>query len=156
MDEKQSPVRLATLDDCSRLAEIENCSFPEGYAGLLLSESDFRALISSPDEVVFCYCDPEGILGYAHLELADDRRSADFDSLAVAPSAQGKGVGEVLFKHVEAYCGENSIPVLNLRIKEDNYRLLQRYHRFGYKIFEIVPNYYSDGWAALRMNKLTL
>lgn len=153
MDSGRAAIRIATLADSRKLAEIEKASFAEGYSEYLLSEEDFCSLIVSPEEVLFCYTSEAEVIGYAHLELGPDRSSADFDSLAVSPDAQGRGVGEALFKHVEEYCRSNSISILNLRIKENNYRLLQRYHRFGYKLFEIVLDYYEDGWSALRMSK---
>lgn len=153
MHSASANIRRARQEDCLQLAAVEKESFSAGYSDLILSADEFQALVKSPDDAIFCYCVDGELQGYALLEIAPDRLSADFDSLAVAPSAQGKGIGEALFKYVEDYCRAESIPILNLRIKENNYRLLQRYHRFGYSIFEAVPSFYGDGSTALRMFK---
>ncbi len=43
---------------------------------------------------------------------------------------------------------------MNLEIREDNYVLLKRYHRFGYKCFTVEEGFYEDGAGAIRMYKL--
>jgi ribosomal protein S18 acetylase RimI-like enzyme len=106
---------------------------------------------------VFCAVDdgPDGqekVAGYASLILEHDGVIA-FDSLAVSPDFQGKGLGEALFRHVEQYCNDTGAPQLNLEIKETNYALLKRYHKYGYKCFEVEPGFYADGWGAIRMLK---
>ncbi len=77
----------------------------------------------------------------------------NFDSLAVTPEHQGKGLGEELFRFIEGYCEKNGVLQLNLEIKETNYALLKRYHRYGYACFDIEPGFYADGWGAIRMKK---
>lgn len=146
-------IRRARIEDASALEKIERDSFSREYASYLMSAQDFVDLIRSPNEALFVCERGAKVIGYAHLEIAEDRSSADFDSLAVSPDAQGQGVGEALFHHVEEYCSSNGYQNLHLRIKEDNYKLLKRYHRFGYKVFEAVPSFYDDGCAALRMRR---
>jgi ribosomal protein S18 acetylase RimI-like enzyme len=92
------------------------------------------------------------VVGYASLFREADGK-LNFDSLAVSPDHQGKGLGEQLFRHVERYCQETGVPQLNLEIKETNYALLKRYHRYGYKCFHIEQDFYADGWGAIRMLK---
>lgn len=146
--------RLACLDDVAALAEIETACFAEGYADKMMSEADFReTLTEGIDKVIVAELD-DHIAGYALLlvRLADSE--GDFDSLAVSPSFQGKGIGELLFKAVEAECIDSGLNRLNLEIREDNYTLLKRYHRFGYKCFEIEERFYNDGAGAIRMFKV--
>jgi ribosomal-protein-alanine N-acetyltransferase len=114
-----------------------------------MSAEDFADVLDDERSALFCAVDGGVVAGYAFLIMEDG--AANFDSLAVSPAHQGKGLGEKLFRHVERYCHDNAIARLNLEIKETNYALLKRYHGYGYKCFEIEPGFYADGWGAIRM-----
>jgi ribosomal protein S18 acetylase RimI-like enzyme len=113
---------------------------------------DFAGVLYDDSMTIFCVVEAGEIAGYASLYHEPDG-AVNFDSLAVAPGHQGKGLGERLFRHVERYCQENGVPQLNLEIKETNYALLKRYHRYGYRCFHIESGFYADGWSAIRMKK---
>jgi [ribosomal protein S18]-alanine N-acetyltransferase len=139
-------------DDVEALAAIEKACFEAGYADKMMSREDFLGALNEDEMEIFCAIVDGKVAGYAALILEPDD-TASFDSLAVSPDHQGKGLGEALFRHVERYCETNGIPQLNLEIKETNYDLLKRYHRYGYKCFEVEPGFYADGWGAIRMKK---
>lgn len=135
--------------DVDVLAAIEEACFSAGYADKMMSRDDFADVLEDEHAALFCAIEDGEVAGYAYLLLEEG--AASFDSLAVSPAHQGKGLGEQLFRHIERYCRENAIPRLNLEIKETNYPLLKRYHGYGYKCFEIEPGFYADGWGAIRM-----
>lgn len=137
--------------DVDALVAIEKACFAAGYADKMMDGEDFLAAMNGAHEEVFCAVADGQVAGYALLLLEDG--FASFDSLAVSPAHQGKGLGEKLFRHVEDYCAKNRIPQLNLEIKETNYPLLKRYHGYGYKCFEVEAGFYADGWGAIRMLK---
>lgn len=137
--------------DVDALAAIEQDCFAAGYAEKMMTAEDFAEIPDDRHAALFCAIEDGQIAGYAFLLLEDG--AANFDSLAVSPSHQGKGVGEKLFRHVERYCEDNTISRLNLEIKETNYALLKRYHGYGYKCFEVESGFYADGWGAIRMLK---
>lgn len=143
----------AMLDtDIDVLAAIEKACFEAGYSDKMMSREDFAEALAEDDMEIFCCLEGDAVVGYASLILEPDG-AASFDSLAVAPGYQGKGLGEQLFRHVERYCLQNGIPQLNLEIKETNYTLLKRYHGYGYKCFHVEQDFYADGWGAIRMKK---
>jgi ribosomal protein S18 acetylase RimI-like enzyme len=145
-------IRNMNSEDIDALTAIEKACFEAGYADKMMSREDFAGVLQDEQMTVFCCVDDGVVVGYASLfHEADDR--LNFDSLAVSPDHQGKGLGEQLFLHVERYCQENGVPQLNLEIKETNYALLKRYHRYGYRCFHIEQNFYADGWGAIRMLK---
>lgn len=147
-------LRLATRKDVSALGQIEAACFAEGYADKMMSQEDFRDTIGEgTDRIIVAESEGE-IAGYALMLVRQETSEADFDSLAVSPAHQGKGIGEILFKAVEAECTTMGLKRLNLEIREDNYTLLKRYHRFGYKCFEIEEGFYGDGAGAIRMYKV--
>lgn len=145
-------IRDMRSEDIDTLAAIEKACFEAGYADKLMSREDFADALTEEGTEVFCCVEGGAVVGYASLILEPDG-AASFDSLAVSPDQQGKGLGEQLFRHVERYCDENRIPQLNLEIKETNYALLKRYHGYGYKCFHVEQDFYADGWGAIRMKK---
>jgi ribosomal-protein-alanine N-acetyltransferase len=142
-------IRNIASDDIDALVAIERACFTAGYADKMMSAEDFADVVDDERSALFCAVDGGVVAGYAFLIMEDG--AANFDSLAVSPAHQGKGLGEKLFRHVERYCHDNAIPRLNLEIKETNYALLKRYHGYGYKCFEIEPGFYADGSGAIRM-----
>ena len=148
-------IRDMAAQDIDALLAIETACFAAGYADKMMSRDDFAEVLGDEHAALFCAIEQTGegdeVAGYAFLILEDG--AANFDSLAVSPAHQGKGLGEQLFRHVERYCRENAIPRLNLEIKETNYPLLKRYHGYGYKCFEVEAGFYADGWGAIRMLK---
>jgi ribosomal protein S18 acetylase RimI-like enzyme len=145
-------IRDMQASDIDALVAIEKACFEAGYADKMMSAQDFADALGEDEMEVFCALDGDTVAGYASLILEHDGTVA-FDSLAVSPDHQGKGLGEELFKHVERYCEDTGVPQLNLEIKETNYALLKRYHRYGYKCFEVEAGFYADGWGAIRMLK---
>lgn len=144
-------IRDMEAGDVDALTAIEVACFAAGYADKMMSREDFAEVLTDEHAALFCAVEGAEVAGYAFLILEDG--AANFDSLAVSPAHQGKGLGEQLFRHVEHYCRENAIKRLNLEIKETNYPLLKRYHGYGYKCFEIEAGFYADGWGAIRMLK---
>jgi ribosomal protein S18 acetylase RimI-like enzyme len=146
-------IRDMRAEDIDTLAAIEKACFEAGYADKMMAREDFAAALADKAMTIFCCVEDGAVVGYASLFHEADEMALNFDSLAVSPDHQGKGLGEELFRHVERYCEENGVPQLNLEIKETNYALLKRYHRYGYKCFHVEAGFYADGWSAIRMLK---
>jgi ribosomal-protein-alanine N-acetyltransferase len=145
-------IREMRSEDVDALTVVEKACFATGYADKMMSRQDFAEALRDEGMKVFC-CIVDGVAaGYASLILEEDG-VVGFDSLAVSPDHQGKGLGEALFRRVEQYCEEAGAQQLNLEIKETNYALLKRYHRYGYKCFHVESGFYADGWGAIRMKK---
>ncbi len=146
-------IRDMQAGDVDALTTIEIACFAAGYSDKMMTREDFAEVLTDARAVLLCAVVNEHggdeVAGYAFLLLEDG--AANFDSLAVSPAHQGKGLGERLFRRVEQYCQENRIPRLNLEIKETNYTLLKRYHNYGYRCFEVEHGFYADGWGAIRM-----
>ena len=145
-------IRDMRSEDIDALTAIEKACFEAGYADKMMSREDFAEALEDDEMKVFCCAVDNVVAGYASLVLEEDG-VVSFDSLAVSPEHQGKGLGEELFRRVEQYCEESGASQLNLEIKETNYALLKRYHRYGYKCFHVEPGFYADGWGAIRMKK---
>ena len=139
--------------DVEQLYLLEVACFKSGYADKMMSRDDFAETISdSLDALIVIESDGQ-IAAYGLLLIDRAAKRGAFDSLATRPDFQGQGLGGKIFKAVEDRAVSEGLDWLDLEIKENNYPLLQRYHKFGYLCFECEPNFYADGLSALRMTR---
>jgi ribosomal protein S18 acetylase RimI-like enzyme len=149
-------IRPARAEDVPRLAEIEEISFdPATYGGFLMTAQAFKRQVRSRNFLLVAVPNtPDGeAAGYALGLVRKDSPYVRFISLAVLPEHGGRGAGWRLFDAIENAARDNGYRGVRLEIREDNTRLLARYRRAGYREFAAVPDYYSDGAAAIRMVK---
>ena len=82
-------------------------------------------------------------LGYAGL-LAPGLE-ADVQTVAVAPSAQGQGVGRMLLDALVDQALEREATSLLLEVRADNQRAIDLYSRRGFERIAIRQRYYQPG-----------
>ncbi len=82
-------------------------------------------------------------LGYAGL-LAPGLE-ADVQTVAVAPSAQGQGVGRMLLDALVDQAMEREATSLLLEVRADNQRAVDLYTRRGFERIAIRQRYYQPG-----------
>ena len=149
-------IRPAGIEDVARLAEIEEIAFdPKAYGGFLMDARAFRRQVGGRNFLLVAVQNIPGgeVAGYALGLVRKDSPYVRFVSLAVAPEHGGRGAAWRLFDAIERAAKDNGYRGVRLEIREDNDRLLARYERAGYEEFARVPDYYSDGAAAIRMVK---
>ena len=149
-------IRPATADDAAALAEIERVAFdPTTYGGFLMNARAFRRHAASSNILLVAVANTPGgaVAGYALGFVKAGSPYVRFVSLAVGPEHGGRGAAWRLFAALEQTAKERDLRGVRLEIREDNHRLLARYRRQGYEVFATVPQYYSDGAAAIRMVK---
>lgn len=150
--------RAAAKGDIDALVALERAAFAtEAYDGIRMDRSDFMEAIHDRTNclIVAAFQDNrDHILGYTLVDVAkDDPRSANIDSLAIAPEAAGHGVGHALLLHSEDIARTHGFPAITYQMKEDNRAVPSMRRRSGYSIVEIERDYYMDGKAALIMGK---
>ena len=144
-----TPGRTADLD---RLVAIECAAFdPELY--VRMTRRQFAAHLASPRALILVARDSSaGPVGYA---LCFRRRGTGYlrlYSLAVDPAFQGGRVGAELFKGVEDAARREGLGV-QLEIRADNRKLLERYRGLGYARYRDVPDYYPDGAGCIKLKR---
>jgi ribosomal-protein-alanine N-acetyltransferase len=87
--------------------------------------------------------DESQALGYAGL-LAPGLE-ADVQTVAVAPSAQGRGVGRMLLDALVEQAQERAATSLLLEVRADNERAIDLYARRGFERIAIRQRYYQPG-----------
>ncbi|GAA1809515.1 ribosomal protein S18-alanine N-acetyltransferase [Nesterenkonia flava] len=92
-----------------------------------------------------------GIIGYAGMMCV--LPLADVQTIAVAPEAQGQGLGSALLEEIETEARRRGAEDLLLEVREDNPGAQRLYLRVGFEQIHRRPHYYPDGGDALIMRK---
>lgn len=86
--------------------------------------------------------------GYAGLWLSPP--DADVQTIAVAPQAQGRGLGRDLLQHLVDHAREAGCRRLHLEVKSGN-PAVDLYTSFGFRTVRVRPRYYPDFADAIVM-----
>jgi len=87
--------------------------------------------------------DGDGITGYAGLDHGGD--VADVMTIAVAPGAQRRGLGDELLTELVARAGRGGAGALMLEVRADNGPALRLYARHGFEQVSVRRRYYQPG-----------
>ncbi|MBC7282853.1 peptidase C39 family protein [Hoeflea sp.] len=143
-------IRPAAVSDIDALETIENAVF----ASDRISRRSFRTLIDRPTAETLVI-EAEGELrGYAMILFRAGAALARLYSLAVLPGQVGKGYGRALLAAAEKAAMDHDRILLRLEVREDNATAITLYKNASYRRIGRVADYYADGMAALRFEKL--
>jgi [ribosomal protein S18]-alanine N-acetyltransferase len=87
--------------------------------------------------------DADGVLGYAGLDHGGE--VADVMTVAVAPRAQGRGLGRLLLSELEARARARGAAHVILEVRADNDAALGLYERSGFVVLNTRRRYYQPG-----------
>ena len=141
----------AVPEDLDRLVAIETGAFdPRIYTQM--TRRQLRRHIASGNAVFLVARDRSGMaIGYALGFIKRNNACLRLYSLAVEPTHQGGRVGAELFPAIERIALERGLRGVQLEIREDNSKLLDRYSRLGYRPYRTVPDYYPDGAGCIKL-----
>lgn len=103
-----------------------------------------------------CYttaCDSGGrLVGYAGVMV--NGSEADVQTLAVAPSARGVGLGGRLLDRLLEQAGEHGVRTVLLEVRAGNEAAVGLYRRLGFEQVAVRRGYYGPGADALIMRRV--
>jgi ribosomal-protein-alanine acetyltransferase len=143
-------IRPARASDVDALLAIENAVFETD----LLQRKSFRRLIGRPSAAVLVARIGSEVAGYCIVLFRAGASTARLYSIATAPGVAGQGIGRALIEAAERAAVEQGKRSLRLEVRQDNKRAVAIYERAGFRSVGSKPDYYQDGMAALRMEKL--
>lgn len=143
-------IRPATITDIDALHAIET----EVFATDRISRRSFRTLIDRPTAETLVLEADGRVCGYAMILFRAGAALARLYSLAVSPASVGKGYGKALLAAAEEAAMDHDRILLRLEVREDNQSAISLYKQAGYRRIGRVAEYYDDGMAALRFEKL--
>lgn len=145
----QSPsnivVREARRDELERLLIIENLSFKDPYPLFIL---DFYLKLT-PD--TFLVAETEGkVVGFV-IGLKEGWSWGHLISIAVHPEFRGRGIGRRLMEECLARLRSKGVKRVRLEVRVSNRRAIELYRKLGFRVEDLLPNYYRDGEDAYLM-----
>lgn len=143
-------IRPAAISDIDALDAIERSVFVSDR----ISRRSFRTLIDRPTAETIVIETGGEVRGYAMILFRAGAALARLYSLAVAPGQAGKGYGRALLAAAETAAMDHDRILLRLEVREDNAAAIPLYKNAGYRRIGRVADYYEDGMAALRFEKL--
>lgn len=148
-------IRQATGDDIPRLDALEQRCFTSDR----LSRRSFRRLIKRDTaDLWLAEAHPTdngepALRGYVLVLYRRGTALSRVYSLAVAPEAQGQGLGRRLMQHAEQAADARGCIQMRLEVRADNPGAIQLYKSLNYRQFAAVDDYYEDHTSALRFAK---
>lgn len=143
-------LRAARPEDLAALVEVEEACFTQDR----ISRRSFRRFLESSGASFVIAERGSRIIGYALLLFRSGTALARLYSFALREEVRGQGYGRALLAAAEADAFARDRIVLRLEVREDNTTARGLYKKAGYRVHGRVAEYYEDGSAALRMEKL--
>ena len=140
-------IRRIRASDLDRIQEIEVASFGEDAYDRKLFAEYFRRC----GGFFLGVGKGRNICGYMLTCMRADAARAEVISLAVEPKARQKGAASALMRSTLRRLRLRGVPRVDLMVKVTNRPAQRFYRRFGFVPLKIVPAYYEDGRAGIRM-----
>lgn len=142
-------IRPALRSDITALLSLEARCFEQDR----VSRRSFLRFIEHPQDVLLVAELNNALSGYVLLLFRRNTHLARIYSVAVAPDAQGLGLGRALLEAAETAAQARSAVFMRLEVRTDNIAAQNLYQRLGYRQFGIYHDYYEDHGSALRYQK---
>lgn len=137
--------------DIEQLAALERELFPhDAWA----EPTWWAELAGRPRRDYLVEEDAEGIAGYAGLDVGSE--VADVMTIAVAPRAQGHGLGRRLLEELAERARGRGAEYLMLEVREDNLAARRLYEQAGFERLTTRRRYYQPGDVDAHILRLTL
>ncbi|WP_270886234.1 ribosomal protein S18-alanine N-acetyltransferase [Pedococcus sp. 5OH_020] len=138
--------------DIEALSALETELFP---ADAWLAKTWWSELAGRPRRCYLVEEDESGALaGYAGVDLAGE--VADIMTLAVAPSAQGRGVGRRLLEGLVERAAADHAAYVMLEVRADNEPARRLYGARGFGVLNVRRRYYQPGDVDALVMRLAL
>ncbi len=143
-------IRAARPGDIDALLAIEFESFRHDR----LSRRAISAAIPAKGQsLLVAINDAEILVGYCLIHYRAGARHARLYSIAVAAQVRGGGIGRMLLMAAEAHALEKGMERMRLEVRRSDEQTASFYRRHGYTPKRVIPEYYSDGEAAVQKEK---
>ena len=115
----------------------------ELFASTAWTAETFWSELAAPDRWYVVAEDDGALRGYAGLMATG--AEADVQTVAVAPTAQGHGLGRALLDALVAQAGQRGATSLLLEVRADNAAAIALYERRGFERLAVRRGYYQPG-----------
>lgn len=145
-------LRLARADDARAMSAMSRDLIEVGLGWRYVPQR-IRALRSDPDTVALVACQGSGaIAGFAIMQFGDE--TAHLVLMCVRQGQQRRGIGRRLVQWLLESARVAGIASVQLELRADNAGACAFYRALGFDATVLVPGYYSQRVAALRMQRV--
>lgn len=143
-------MRAMTHNDITAVLALEHQLYPvDAWSGAQFLD-ELRSVPATRHYVVI---EEAGqIIGYAGVMVVGEH--ADIQTLSVATTHQGKGLGQTLLNELEREARARKAEAIFLEVRVDNTPATSLYLKNGYEEIGRRDNYYAPGVDALVMRKV--
>lgn len=136
------PVRPSHIADLMRIAEETHLSFwsAQNYLDELKNGDGILMRLKSDSNATIGFVVGRIVLG----GLADIEMDAEIYNIAVIPSEQNKGYGQMLFDAFAAVCRERNVRKIWLEVRESNAPAIRFYEKNGFKRVQTRNHFYDN------------
>ncbi len=139
----------ANIHDLEQLCDLERNTFSYD----VISKRQMRYLLNSFSVLVYKAVEEESLIGSMILLTRKKSRKVRLYSLAVDDSHRCQGIGRMLLNYAEKAALSWGGDAIRLEQRVDNLPLLLFYLSAGYGLYGRKEEYYTDGKAALLLEK---
>ncbi len=142
-------LRRATREDLPRLVRLEASCF----AAYSLKKRQLHHLLSTPTAICLVIEGESRILAEGIALIRHHKRgiSGRIYSLAVDPSARGRGLGQSILVGLLAQLAERGACRVYLEVEQDNAPAIRLYERLGFRNIGRLPRYYGPQRDGIHM-----
>ncbi len=139
-------IRRGNLGDLEGIEKVENRAFGEHA----YDHQALQYMLAIANSVTTVATVDGTIVAYATVYFRKNSSISHLESIAVDPDYQGTGIGKILIREVDRVSEERGCSRIVLETFEKNVSALNLYVRSGYKVKELVLNYYRTPYRGSR------
>lgn len=132
-------LREMTIEDCEKVHEIAQKTIPECW-----SYKEFCNVLQYDYDLYYVAWEATGqeVVGFAGAMVIAEE--AELLNIAVAPEAQGCGIGRKLLERLLLETLNYGAERMFLEVRRNNYRAREMYKSFGFQEAGVRKNYYTN------------
>ncbi len=123
----------------------------EVFSGDPWTEEQFWSELAQDTRSYVVALDGADVVAFAGLFVLPP--DADVQTVAVAPSHQGRGLARSMLEQLLSQAEVHGVTHTLLEVREDNESALRLYGRMGFEQISRRPGYYADGTDALILRR---
>ena len=133
-------IRQAKLYDVPALSRIEQESFDSPWS----ADEIAKDVTSKDSNIYVAVIESDGEkAGYAEMRMVAGE--AQIYNIVIDKSFRGRGLGEMLLRHLIDKAGELGCSLITLEVRGGNEAAMELYHKLGFKEVGRRKGYYSKG-----------
>lgn len=140
-------IRSYSPSDKGSIIDLLRLNTPNYFS--IEEEADLNDYLDNQIDMYYVVEDNGLLIGSGGINITEDRKTARISWDIVHPDYQGKGIGQLLTHYrIRKIKEMNGIENISVRTSQFAFKF---YEKFGFKLLEVVKNYWAKGIDMYRM-----